>query len=122
MTDPDTTPTPASHQATGGQQAQRTPSAWDRVTASLHRLASHVSELVRRGNRRRLTLKDRDANVWLRLPLTLAVILVILASASWAFLLVLVAAILLLAFGFQVSVERPVGDARNGPDAPTSAA
>jgi uncharacterized membrane protein YhaH (DUF805 family) len=122
VTDPETTPAPASSEATRGQQARRAASAWDRITASLQRLASHVSELVRRGNRRRLTLRDRDANVWLRLPLTLAVILVILVSASWAFLLVLVAAILLLAFGFQVSVERAVDDARTGPDAPTSAA
>ena len=98
------------------------PSAWDEFTAALRRFGAGVGEVVRRGNRRRVTLRDREGTVWLRLPLTLAAILVILAVVSWAFFIVVLLAIVLFALGFQVSIERQVDDARSGADAPTSAA
>ena len=113
MTDPETA---------RRHDAAPSPSPWDRFTAALHRVGAGLDELVRRGNRRRVTLRDREGTVWLRLPLTLAAILVIVTAVSWAFFVVVLLAILLFALGFQLSIERQIDDARSGPDAPTSAA
>jgi hypothetical protein len=113
---------------TARQEASPAPNAGDRFTAALHRFGASVSELVRRGNRRRVTLRDRQGTVWLRLPLSLAAVLLIVAVVSWAFFVVVLLAIVLFALGFQLSIDRQIDDAHGGADGhggadtPTSAA
>ncbi len=63
-----------------------------------------VLRLVRQGNRRRLTLRSRSGEVWVRLPLTLAVLLAIVMIPYWPLLVVLI--VLGFAVGAQLSVER----------------
>ena len=60
--------------------------------------------LVRQGNRRRLTLRSRSGEVWVRMPLTLAVLLAIVMIPSWPLLIVLI--VIGLAVGAEVSLER----------------
>jgi hypothetical protein len=105
---PDTdTTTPASTPATAG--------AWDRLVAALRRIGDSLAELIRRGNRRRVTLRGRDGTVWLRLPLTLAAVLALIALTSWLAVTALVV-VALFALGVQLSVERQA-DPRAAPGA-----
>jgi hypothetical protein len=99
------------------------------VAHSLRRAAQWLADgtvnLIRHGNRRRITLRGRNGDVWLRLPLTLAALLVLVATINWLALLVLVL-VVVFAAGAQVSVER-VGDdrtsaERQGAGAPPTAA
>ncbi len=63
-----------------------------------------AARLVRQGNRRRVTLRSREGEVWVRMPLTLTLLLVVLLTPAWPLLLVLVA--VGFAVGAQLSVER----------------
>ncbi len=83
------------------QQVART--AWD---ATLR--------LVRIGNRRRLTLRSRSGEVWVRLPMTLVVLLALLLVPYWPLLVVLI--VIGFAVGAQASVERVAAAA--APDEP----
>lgn len=60
--------------------------------------------LVRQGNRRRLTLRSRNGEVWVRMPLTLAVLLAIVVIPSWPLLLALI--VIGFAVGAQLSLDR----------------
>lgn len=60
--------------------------------------------LVRIGNRRRLTLRSRTGEVWVRMPITLVVLLALLLVPYWPLLVVLV--VVGFAVGAQASVER----------------
>ncbi len=71
-------------------------SAWDAA-----------ARLVRKGNRRRLTLRSRTGETWVRMPLTLAVLLGLLLLPYWPLLVVLV--VIGFAVGAQLSVERHAG-------------
>ena len=76
-----------------------------------------VQELVRQGNRRRVTLRSRDGAVMGRAPLTIAVLVLLVAIPAWPLLLVLV--VVGFAVGAQLSVERldespAVGDPPEG--------
>jgi hypothetical protein len=123
----DPTITPSSGSPDGGPATGRSPAGtWERLNAALQRLVDVLTDLVRRGNRRRLTLRGRSGDLWLRLPLTLAAVLVLIALVQWPFATVLLA-IVAFAFGAQLSVdrERDVQQAAPGngdPGAPTSAA
>lgn len=81
-------------QTSVGQQLQH-------LLEQAYRAGEH---LVRQGNRRRLTLRDRGGEVWIRLPLTLAVIVTLLLLPAWPLLVVLV--VVGFAIGAQLSVER----------------
>jgi hypothetical protein len=62
------------------------------------------ARLVRQGNRRRVTLRSREGEVWVRMPLTLTLLVVLLLTPAWPLLVVLVA--VGFAVGAQLSVER----------------
>jgi hypothetical protein len=115
VTDPmnATTPSP-----TPGSSGTR-----DRFSAAVRRLGEGLEDLLRRGNRRRLSVRGRDGTVWLRLPLTVAAVVAIVLAATWFFGTVLLI-VVLFALGFQVSVDRHVDDGGTRPrsDAPGSAA
>ncbi len=80
----------------------------DRFLDDLQRLLRAVwdgaARLIRQGNRRRVTLRSREGEVWVRMPLTLALLLVVLLTPAWPLLVVLVA--VGFAVGAQLSVER----------------
>lgn len=71
-----------------------------------------VQELVRQGNRRRVTVRSRDGSVMGRAPLTIAVLVLLIAIPVWPLLLVLV--VVGFAVGAQLSVERLDEDAGAG--------
>ncbi len=60
--------------------------------------------LVRQGNRRRLSLRSRSGEVWVRMPLTLAVLLAIVMIPYWPLLVVLI--VIGFAVSAQLSLER----------------
>ena len=80
----------------------------DRLLDDLQRLLragwDGAVRLVRQGNRRRVTLRSREGEVWVRMPLTLTLLLVVLLMPAWPLLVVLVA--VGFAVGAQLSVER----------------
>ncbi len=80
----------------------------ERFLAELQRLCQAVWDttlrLVRQGNRRRLTLRSRSGEVWVRMPLTLGVLLAIVVIPYWPLLVVLIA--IGFAVGAQLSLER----------------
>ncbi|MBA2666838.1 MAG: DUF4342 domain-containing protein [Trueperaceae bacterium] len=82
-----------------------------RFSEAAGRLGASLEDLVRRGNRRSVTLRGRTGTTWLRLPLTLAVVLVVVASVAWL-PLVIVATILLFALRAEIAVDRRVVDRR----------
>jgi len=76
----------------------------ERLQALLNSAWRHGERLVRQGNRRRLTLRNRDGEVWVRLPLTLAAIVTLLLVPYWPLLVLLI--VIGFAAGAQLSVER----------------
>ncbi len=80
----------------------------ERSLAELQRLLQAAWDatvrLVRQGNRRRLTLRSRSGEVWVRMPLTLAVLLAIVMIPYWPLLVVLI--VIGFAVGAQLSLER----------------
>jgi len=80
----------------------------ERFLAAFQRLFRSAWEaahrLVRQGNRRRLTLRSRSGEVWVRMPLTLAVLLAIVMIPYWPLLVVLI--VIGFAVGAQLSLER----------------
>jgi hypothetical protein len=106
----------APNQATPGPQgssqaataAHERSDGTDRVFAQLQHVLrvayEAVVRLVRIGNRRRLTLRSRTGEVWVRMPVTLVALLGLLLVPYWPLLVVLV--IIGFAVGAQASVER----------------
>ena len=96
----------------GGTTSSR---QWERFWTQFEHLARTlgdvITRLVRQGNRRRVTLRSRDGEVWVRMPLTLAALLALLLLPYWPLLVVLI--VIGFAVGAQVAVERQ-------PDAPSS--
>ena len=80
----------------------------DRFTSELQRLLragwDAAVRLVRQGNRRRVTLRSREGDVWVRMPLTLTLLVVLLLTPAWPLLAMLV--VLGFAVKAQLSVER----------------
>jgi hypothetical protein len=103
----------------------------DRLTPVLRRLGRVLGDLIRRGNRRRVTVHGRDGTVWLRLPLTLAAVAGFVAFVAWPAVVIL-ALVALFVLGVQASVDRRADETPppSGPqhghhhphDAPPSAA
>lgn len=100
----DTTPT-----ATGRDTARRAAAS---VRRGAEWIADAVVRLLRQGNRRRLTLRGKGGEVWLRLPLTLAALIVLVAAVNWLGVVVLLV-VVAFAVGAQVSVERLTNDGRD---------
>jgi hypothetical protein len=97
----------------------------ERAGSEAQRLLGVVWEtgarLVRQGNQRRLTLRSRDGEAWVRMPLTLAALLALLLLPYWPLLVVLI--VIGFAVGAQLSVERNAAmTLGNGPGAPDGAA
>jgi hypothetical protein len=113
MSDHDTTtriethPAPQAAPRDAGAATQRERGA-DRFLDDLQRLLragwDGAARLVRQGNRRRVTLRSREGEVWVRMPLTLTLLVVVLLTPAWPLLVVLVA--VGFAVGAQLSVER----------------
>ncbi|TVR89415.1 MAG: DUF4342 domain-containing protein [Trueperaceae bacterium] len=112
MSDHDTTrietrPAPQAGPHDGGA-ATRRERRGERFLDDLQRLLRAgwiaAARLVRQGNRRRVTLRSREGEVWVRMPLTLTLLVVVLLTPAWPLLLVLVA--VGFAVGAQLSVER----------------
>ena len=84
---------------------------WTQFEHLARTLGDVITRLVRQGNRRRVTLRSREGEVWVRMPLTLAALLALLLLPYWPLLVVLI--VVGFAVGAQVAVERQ-------PDAPSS--
>ena len=77
---------------------------WTQFEHLARNLADVLTRLVRQGNRRRVTLRSREGEVWVRMPLTLAALLALLLLPYWPLLVVLI--VVGFAVGAQVAVER----------------
>jgi len=103
----ETHPAPQADPRAAGADTQRERRG-DRFLDDLQRLLrtgwDGAVRLVRQGNRRRVTLRSREGEVWVRMPLPLALLVVMLLTPAWPLLVVLVA--VGFAVGAQLSVER----------------
>lgn len=100
---------PDSHRHANTDTGRATSSRNDeRFWAPFEHLARNLwdtlATLVRQGNRRRVTLRSRDGEVWVRMPLTLVALLALLLLPSWPLLVVVI--VVGFAVGAQVAVER----------------
>ena len=90
---------------TGGTTSSRQQERfWAQFEHLVRSLWSALTRLVRQGNRRRVTLRSRDGEVWVRMPLTLAALLALLLLPYWPLLVVLI--VIGFAVGAQLAVER----------------
>ena len=128
MNEPATNPTPHAPDASASGQGATSatePPRRDRFLAEAERLLRAAWDvavrLVRQGNRRRATLRSREGEVWVRMPLTLAVLVTALLLPAWPLLVVLIA--VAFAVGAQLSVERLTADpGAPRPETPNGAA
>jgi hypothetical protein len=106
-TPPATHPEPRTVPGDPGATA-RAESGWQRVLDDVQRVLRAgwdiAARLIRQGNRRRVTLRSREGEVWARMPLTLTLLVVALLLPAWPLLVVLV--VVGFAAGAQLSVER----------------
>ncbi len=95
---------------TSSRQGER---FWRPFEHLLRDLWDTLTKLVRQGNRRRVTLRNREGEVWVRMPLTLAALLALLLLPYWPLLVVLI--VIGFAVGAQLAIERQHDEQPSGP-------